>query len=52
MTRPKLQDFKREVHDGQDYADWYEEYYKALEKYADQLEKQIVKHGSVTFYNL
>ena len=43
MKRPKLEDFKREVWDGEDYADWYKEYYIALEKYTNELEKKVIK---------
>jgi hypothetical protein len=47
MKKPKLQDFKREVYDGQDYADWYKEYYQALEKYVDELEQALRIHDVV-----
>ena len=38
MKKPRLENFKRDVYDGQDYADWYKEYYQALEKYIKFLE--------------
>ena len=47
MKRPKLEDFKREVNDGQDYADWYKEYYQALEEYIDLLEQTKESNGNI-----
>jgi len=41
MKKPVLEDFKRDVFDGQDYADWYKEYIEALEKYVDFLKDRI-----------
>ena len=38
MKKPELNDFKRDVYDGAHEAEWYQEYYKALEKYTKQLE--------------
>ncbi len=38
MKKPKLKNFTRDVYDGPDYADWYTEYYPALEKYIKFLE--------------
>jgi len=40
MDKPKLENFKREINDGQDYADMYKEYYQALEKYISFLESE------------
>ena len=40
MKRPQLEDYKpSEINDGQDMAEWYEAYSKALEKYADHIEQ-------------
>ncbi len=47
MKRPKLKEFKREVYDGQHLADWYKEYYQALEKYIDELEQVLHIHDVV-----
>ena len=38
MKKPELNDFKRDVYDGADEAEWYREYYKALENYTEHLE--------------
>ena len=45
MKKPELNDFKRDVYDGADEAEWYREYYKALEKYTEHIEstnKQLI----------
>lgn len=47
MKKPKLENFKREVYDGQDYADWYKEYCEALERYIDELEQGLHIHDVV-----
>ena len=47
MKKPKLEDFKRDVYDGQDYADWYKEYYQALENYVNELEQALRIHDVV-----
>lgn len=42
MKRPDINDFKPDgIYDGDDMADWYEAYYKALEQYVSWLENQI-----------
>lgn len=48
MRRPRLNDYKREVYDGAHLAEWYEKYFKDLEKYTDSLEaKMAVRSISV-----
>ena len=47
MKRPKRDDFKRELYDGADMAEWFQDYYKALEKYADYLEAKAGQHETV-----
>ena len=43
MKKPEINDYKREIWDGSDMADWYQDYYKALEKYIEYLESKIEK---------
>ena len=49
MKKPKLEDFKREIYDGQDYADWYMDYYVALEKYVEELEQANTQFITIAF---
>lgn len=51
MRRPDISDFEREVYDGDDYADWYQEYYQALEKYANYLEAKAGQHETIVIGN-
>ena len=40
MKKPELNDFKRDVYNGDDVAEWYQDYYEALEKYTEHLESE------------
>ena len=49
MKKPKLEDFKREIYDNQDYIDWYMDYYGALEEYVEELEQTNAQFITVAF---
>lgn len=40
MKKPKLEDFKRDVYDGADQAEWYQDYAQALDQYIQWMDKQ------------